>query len=72
MKMRIVVSIYNPPEYFPPTMNAVTLLAQKFESITIVTRNIDCKHAVYPTNVNVLRVGKSMNMNDAVLQGQVS
>lgn len=69
--MRIVVSIYNPPEYYPPTLYAVELLAKKAESLIIVTRNITCKSYSYPPNVEVIRVGESLTMDEAMGQGQV-
>ncbi len=38
--MNIVISIYAHPESYPPTINAITLLSEKVNKITVVGRNI--------------------------------
>jgi glycosyltransferase involved in cell wall biosynthesis len=56
-RKKIGVAIYANPDYYPPTVNAVRLLATQFDVI-LIGRNHDPIDREYPENVKVFRLGK--------------
>ncbi|RZL45775.1 MAG: hypothetical protein EOP00_16765, partial [Pedobacter sp.] len=55
--MRILATVYSDPEYYPPTLNAVGILAKQSEKIKILSRNIKDKEWDYPKNVELVKSG---------------
>jgi Glycosyl transferases group 1 len=55
-KPKIGIVIYNNPDYYPPTLNAIHLLADNYD-IILIGRNQDLPHWQYPSNVEVYRLG---------------
>ncbi len=53
----IAVIIYANPDYYPPTINAVKILA-KHNKIILVCRNWEKPREEYPENVTVYRLGR--------------
>lgn len=61
-----MISIYSHPEYYPPTLNAVNLLAATFEKITIVHRNFPGNRWSFPHNVSLVSVGEPVSPEAAM------
>lgn len=62
-KGNLVIAIYSPPEYYPPTLNAIECLSDEFKNIAIVFRNYSGKFDwEYPHGVRVLPVGKYIDV----------
>lgn len=61
----LVIAIYSHPDYYPPTLNAVECLAQVYEKVYIVHRNITGFSWKYPDNVELLKTGESINVREA-------
>jgi len=54
-KKNLVVAIYNHPETYPPTLNAIEYLSEEYDKIYIVYRNINYINKwEYPKNVTQL------------------
>lgn len=60
--MRILAAVYSDPEYYPPTLNAIGLLADHCEKITVLSRNVKKKEWDYPKNVQLIRSGSLKNI----------
>lgn len=56
MKKKIGVVLYSNPDYYPPTINAIHLLSEKYDVI-LVGRNQEPPNWKYPSNVEVHRLG---------------
>jgi glycosyltransferase involved in cell wall biosynthesis len=54
---RVVVAIYIDPDFYPPTINAILNLAEKFEEVIVVSRNNCLKDFPYPPNVRLKKIG---------------
>ena len=66
----IVIAIYSPPEYYPPTLNAIEYLADVYDHLYIIHRNYDeAFDWVYPPNVSLISSGKKINVRDAERAG---
>jgi glycosyltransferase involved in cell wall biosynthesis len=65
------MSIYSPPEYYPPLLNAVQELSPIMEEIVIITRNIKVKAWAFPPNVKLIRVGKEKSMEETLSMSPV-
>ena len=39
--MSILIAIYNPAEFYPPTINAVESLARKYDQVTLITHAVE-------------------------------
>ncbi|HAN47229.1 MAG TPA: glycosyltransferase [Cyanobacteria bacterium UBA8156] len=59
----IAMVLYGNPDYYPPTFNAVSLLAQNF-SVQVIGRNQDPPHRLYPANVTVHRFGEYTSVRE--------
>ncbi|NJK59952.1 MAG: glycosyltransferase family 4 protein [Oscillatoriales cyanobacterium SM2_1_8] len=59
----IAMVLYGNPDYYPPTFNAVSLLAQKF-SVQVIGRNQDPPHRLYPANVTIHRLGEYTSVRE--------
>ncbi|MFQ3678896.1 MAG: glycosyltransferase [Pseudanabaenaceae cyanobacterium] len=59
----IAMVLYGNPDYYPPTFNAVSLLAQKF-AVQVIGRNQDPPHRLYPANVAVHRFGEYTSVRE--------
>lgn len=64
-KKKIGVLIYANPDNYPPTVNAVHLLAQHFD-VLLIGRNQDSPHSEYPSNVRVHRLGEYTSLQERV------
>ncbi|MEW5856155.1 MAG: glycosyltransferase [Cyanobacteriota bacterium] len=64
-KKKIGVLIYANPDSYPPTVNAVHLLAEHFD-VVLMGRNQDPPHGEYPSNVRVHRLGEYTSMQERV------
>lgn len=59
----IVIAIYNNPEYYPPTLNAIEFLSKKYDNIYVIHRNIEGFDWKYPENVYLFYSGKLVSLN---------
>ena len=64
-KKKIGVLIYANPDSYPPTVNAVHLLAEHFD-VVLIGRNQDPPQGEYPSNVKVHRLGEYTSMQERV------
>ncbi|HEY4147657.1 MAG TPA: hypothetical protein VGM41_01945 [Chitinophagaceae bacterium] len=67
-KKTLVIAIYSHPEYYPPTLNAITYLSGYFDRIYIVHRNITAFDWEYPANVELLYAGALLPVGQAEQQ----
>jgi len=52
--MNILVTIYNPVDLFPPTINAIKALSKQYTSVTLLTNGLAAdKRWIFPENVTV-------------------
>ncbi|HTB26718.1 MAG TPA: hypothetical protein VK711_15205 [Puia sp.] len=66
LKKNLVISIYSPPEYYPPTLNAIEYLSGIYENIYVVFRNYDEQFDwTYPENVHLIQTGKKIHVRKA-------
>ena len=66
LKKNLVISIYSPPEYYPPTLNAIEYLSDIYEHIYVVFRNYDEEFDwIYPENVYLIQAGKKIHVRKA-------
>lgn len=49
--MNLLVAIYNHPEQYPPTLNALTILSREFDRVHLLYRNTVESSWNYPSNV---------------------
>ncbi|PWU00008.1 MAG: hypothetical protein C5B52_09555 [Bacteroidetes bacterium] len=57
--MSVLVAIYNPAEFYPPTINAVESLARNYEKVTLITHDVEGLDPwEFPKNVRVEYVDK--------------
>lgn len=62
--LNVFVSIYNPVDLFPPTINAVESLAKKYDTVTLLTNGIKNEHRwVFPKNVSVHYISNWPDLN---------
>jgi len=59
----IAMVLYGNPDYYPPTFNAVSILAQEFP-VLVIGRNQDPPHRSYPPNVTVHRFGEYTSVRE--------
>ncbi|NJL51294.1 MAG: glycosyltransferase family 4 protein, partial [Hydrococcus sp. SU_1_0] len=62
-KPKLGMVIYFNPDYYPPTVNAVHLLAEHFD-VVLIGRNYDPPNVEYPANVRVHRLGKYTSIHE--------
>lgn len=62
MKKNVLLAIYTPPEFYPPTLNLVRCLSDDFNSVTVVCRNLLTPHWDFPANIRVIRSGKPVSI----------
>lgn len=70
--MKIVIGIYSHPEFFPPTLNAIGVLSEHAEHITVVGRNQKETKWPYPDNVTVCLSGQILPPGTAEAQSAVN
>ncbi|MGQ9866196.1 MAG: glycosyltransferase family protein [Pseudanabaenaceae cyanobacterium] len=63
----IGVVLYGNPDYYPPTINAVHLLAEVYD-VVVAANDCDPPHWPYPANVAVYRLGPYMAVADVYTQ----
>ncbi|MEQ9667664.1 glycosyltransferase [Coleofasciculus sp. G2-EDA-02] len=63
IKNKIGIVFYSNPDYYPPTINAVHLLAEYFD-IVLICRNQNLSHWQYPSNVRVYRLGQYTSVEE--------
>jgi hypothetical protein len=64
-KKNLIITLYSPPEYYPPTLNAIEFLAQEFNTVTVVFRNYTSFNWIYPKNVTLITTGSSISVREA-------
>lgn len=61
--MNVFILMYAPAEIYPPTLNAASCLAKKFNQVTIITNRINADDTwLFPVNVKVVYVN-NLNSN---------
>jgi glycosyltransferase involved in cell wall biosynthesis len=71
MKPSLMVCIYQNPDYYPPTFNAVRILSEYFR-VVIIGRNIRPCFAVWPEEVEVRRIGAYGDLDDKAAAGALA
>ena len=60
----IIISIYVHPEYYPPTLNAITELSKRADRVIVVTQKFVDTNWQFPSNVEVVTaIGKNIEGN---------
>lgn len=63
---KALVSIYSDPEFYPPTRNAIFLLAEKYDQVIVLTRNNFINDSgTFPKNVITKKVGKFVEIRES-------
>jgi glycosyltransferase involved in cell wall biosynthesis len=57
MKPRLLIAIYQNPDYYPPTVYAVRILRQYFD-VYILSRNVREPFETWPADVTIERIGE--------------
>jgi glycosyltransferase involved in cell wall biosynthesis len=66
LKQNLVVALYSPPEYYPPTLNALENLYGEYQNIYIIYRNYDgIFDWKYPDHVKLIPTGERIAVKDA-------
>ncbi|HFA48638.1 MAG TPA: glycosyltransferase [Bacteroidetes bacterium] len=60
MSKRLLISLYSHPENYPPTLNAISSLANIFDDITILFRPFNKSEWPYPKNIKLVECGAEM------------
>jgi glycosyltransferase involved in cell wall biosynthesis len=60
----ILISIYNHPEAYPPTLNAIAILAQEYDAITVLCNNFMQSQWNYPENCKLQPIGEFTSAQD--------
>lgn len=71
MKPSLLVCIYQNPDYYPPTFNAVRILSEYFR-VVVIGRNIRPCFAVWPNDVEVRRIGTYGDLDDKAAAGAIA
>jgi len=61
----LLIALYSPPQYYPPTLNAVEFLAEQYDRIYIIYRNYDSIDWSFPPNVETIATGRKMKIKAA-------
>jgi glycosyltransferase involved in cell wall biosynthesis len=70
LKKNLVIALYSPPDYYPPTLSAVEALSAEYENIYIIYRNYDGTFDwKYPGNVYLVPTGKRIGVREAEMAG---
>jgi glycosyltransferase involved in cell wall biosynthesis len=64
----LVIAIYSHIEAYPPSLNALFQLSDRFDTIYVLVRNIQQSNWSYPKNVELIPVGESISFKDATKQ----
>jgi len=63
--MKILIGVYSHPEFYPPTLNAIEVLARTAEKITVVSRNVFKSGWKYPGNVTLVSTGSYVEIRES-------
>src|SRR5215831_8557373 len=63
-KKTLVAVLFSHPQYYPPTLNALEMLAEQYDSIFVVHRNIRGFGWKYPANVQLIGPRKLYQVGD--------
>jgi glycosyltransferase involved in cell wall biosynthesis len=67
-KNKVAIVIYANPDYYPPVIGAISLLARDLDVI-VICRNQENPERAYPDNVTILRLGKLKTAGEKESQG---
>lgn len=70
--MEVVLAIYNHPEHYPPTLNAIDFIAKKVKKVHVVYLPLTTNNWQYPENVVHHPVGSAMSQKDFASLGITS
>ncbi len=68
---RVIVSIYIDPDFYPPTINAILNLAEKFKEVIVISRNNSRINYPFPGNVYLKKVGPFISVRDTETKGMM-
>lgn len=68
----LVIAVYSPSEYYPPTLNAIEFLSEEYDRIYIVNRNYTSFDWIYPSNVEITATGRRLPVKEAEQAGIIS
>jgi hypothetical protein len=69
LRKKIVIAFYSHPEYYPPTLNAIDQLAQIYEKVFVVHRNVGGFDWQYPENVELIGPKRLVPVRDVEKAG---
>lgn len=53
MVKNLIIAIYSHPEYYPPTLNLIEHVSEKYDNILVIHRNVFGFDWIYPSNVEL-------------------
>jgi len=62
---KVIVAVYSHPEYYPPTLNAIANLAENYEEVIVVCRNVLKSEWEYAPNVRIHPTGEYLTIREA-------
>jgi glycosyltransferase involved in cell wall biosynthesis len=63
---KVLVSVYQHPEYFPPTRSAIFLLSQEYSEVIVLTRNnFKEVKSDFPANVKFIKIGQFIDLRES-------
>ena len=62
--MKILVTTYHHPDYYPPTLNAIAALSNSFEEVIVITRNVSQAEFDFSENVVFKKSGAYADLRD--------
>ena len=63
--MKVLVSIYIHPEFYPPTLNAILNFAEAADEVFIITRNVFKGDFPFPKNVKIITSGSYLSIKES-------
>jgi len=63
---KALVAIYVHPEYYPPTLNAISELSLIFDEVIVVTRNLASSKWKFPHNVSLREEGELLSLEESL------
>lgn len=63
--MKLIISVYSHPEYYPPTLNAIHELSTFCDEVYILSRNVRVSTWNYPKNVKLITSGSFVSIEES-------
>ena len=62
---KVIVTVYSHPEFYPPTLNMITELSNRFDEVFVLSRNVFESDWIYPENVRLFVTGSKVSIRES-------